>query len=237
MSRGASRSEARIVWLSAIALFLCLPACQRLNPDWCSKAERCSAGEICDPTTNTCRRPEAGVPDGRSDRGRRDGVAGRDLFDGDAVPRDHAVADRPAPCSGASFGWTCADGTAWLCGDLGPREGRICPLGSCAGGHCQLPLNPTPCKKDGDCPGQWLCTLLLQDQTTPEQICAAPVKGTLSPALCATGLDCATGLCTSGGQCYYACDNQTDCGDGFDCKTATVAVEGVTVGVTTCEQL
>ena len=232
MNRGA-----HALWLSAIVCGLCGPACQRLNPDWCSKAARCAVGEICDPTTNTCLRPEAGAADARPDLAPRDRGTERDQPGGDTALRDQGGVDRPQPCSGPTHGWSCVEGVAWRCGDQGASEIRRCPLGSCTQGHCEVPSTPTPCTKDGDCPGQWVCTLLLEGGTTPKQICAGPVKGTLSPALCTTGLDCATGLCTSGGQCYYACTMQTDCQVGYDCRSTTVAVEGVTVAVQSCEQL
>jgi hypothetical protein len=45
-----------------VALLLSLPVqgCDRLNPAWCEEHARCSPGERCDPTTNTCRPMEAG---------------------------------------------------------------------------------------------------------------------------------------------------------------------------------
>jgi hypothetical protein len=46
-----------------IGCLLALPACTRLNPDWCESIASCSANEYCDPQSNTCRPREAGAFD------------------------------------------------------------------------------------------------------------------------------------------------------------------------------
>jgi len=197
-------------------------ACERLNSDWCTSAQRCSPGQRCDPSTNTCQPGELGLPDS--------GV-------------DHAIPDRKPdrrpdldPCAFPSGGYTCVGGAVTLCTDGGPRAVRNCPDGGCAYGHCQTPQPPIlPCKRNTDCVKSWLCTMLLGGAGTPESICAPAVLGAQVGG-CTSGLDCATGLCTPSGQCYYACDADGDCPTTHHCQPGVnLLVEGVAVTTKSCE--
>jgi hypothetical protein len=194
-------------------------ACDRLNPDWCSTAGRCSSGEYCDPSTNTCRRREAGVSDAAGDRVASD------------WPRfEHD------PCAITSSGYTCVGGAVVRCTDGGLTRLRNCPGGDCAYGHCQTPSPPIlHCNKNSDCIKPNLCTMLLNAAGTPENMCAAPVAGS-QPGACTSGLDCSSGLCTPSSQCYYACDVAGDCPSNYQCMPGiNLLVEGVVVTSKSCE--
>jgi hypothetical protein len=212
-----------------------LAGCQRLNPDWCASGSRCAAGEVCDPGTNTCRRLEGGSP---AEARLKDGPASEQLVD--TTPLDRSRTEGPRPdtkvelCGSATDGWVCAGGAAWQCTEASTILRRNCPLGHCANGHCELPGSASGCKRNADCKGSWICTALLESKL-PKLVCAAPVLGLPSPAVCASGLECACGLCTSSGQCYYACDVVGDCPPPYLCKTVSVLVEGVSASLKSCE--
>jgi hypothetical protein len=221
--------------LALACLLLLAPGCRRLNPEWCASGARCAPGEVCDPATNTCLPRDAGAREARvADLTDGPGAERRaDLPEDRGVEPDRTRDSTVESCASASGGWVCSGGAAYECSETSPLKRRLCPLGECKSGHCQL-SSASGCKRNQDCPTGKLCTLF-RDKADIKSLCAVPVIGLPAPAPCKNGLDCASGLCTSSGQCYYACDVGSDCPPSHTCKAISVLVEGITAPAKSCE--
>lgn len=226
-------------------------SCRKLNPNWCEQDTRCPVGTLCDPYTNTCIPLDAGIspPDHlnivQDSQPQPDAHLISDLRQLDTSLRDSLMPDRIAvndtdtgnvtdPCANKTEGWSCYEGVAGICESSGFVEQRSCPLSQCANGHCLLPASPEECKTTNDCNGAWVCTLLVDNYGTVQQVCAAPVAGSPPPPACENGMSCAAGLCTMAGQCFQACENDPDCPDLAECKAVEIMVEGFRVNKKSC---
>lgn len=118
-----------------------------------------------------------------------------------------------------------------------------CPLSSqCDAGRC-LPGDGQPaCQKQADCGSGQSCVPLVADAGAAQLgtfcVPSQPAPASVPPGgTCTRDSDCTTYRCLQGATrryCFFACQNDTDCGLPVTCRPSNITISGIQGTVRAC---